>query len=723
MSDDKVYTFFATAPKGLELLLADELRALGAASAAEKRAGTVFTGTFTIAYKACLWSRLANRILWPFATFSANDPQELYDGVAKIPWQEHFGVNNTFAIDVSIRQANFKHSQFVAQKVKDAIVDQFRAQYGERPSVELHKPDVRINVYLHRDQATISIDLAGESLHKRGYRIQSGEAPLKENLAAAMLLRAGWPTIAKLGGTLLDPLAGSGTLVLEAALIAGDIAPGLTRNYFGFLAWRKYHAPLWQSLLRDALARKEAGLQKLPLLIGFDAEPEMINAATANAKQIGIGDYVHFEKRELAHCKQPEGAVAGLVISNPPYGERLGDKINLAELYQHLGHILKSHFANWKASILVSDIDFGKRLGIRACRKYAFYNGALVCTLLNFEITPAWFIDQHRVQNNKNTSSIAEVEEEQAGISMFVNRLRKNLKHLQRWAKVNKISCYRLYDADLPEYAVAIDYYEKFLHVQEYQAPKTIDPAKAQARLLAIKKVLPEVIGMPAECVFFKVRQRQRGDNQYQKQAEIGQFHEIHENNAKFLVNFTDYLDTGLFLDQRITRLLICDLAKDKHFLNLFAYTGTATVMAALGGAISTTTVDLSNVYLTWARRNLALNGFSERKHRFIQADCLAWFKEEQQKYDLIYLDPPTFSNSKRMQTTLDIQRDHVEIILQTVNLLAPKGVLIFATNKRKFKLNTDALSHLKIEDFTKQTLPEDFKRNPHIHVCWKISV
>jgi 23S rRNA (guanine2445-N2)-methyltransferase / 23S rRNA (guanine2069-N7)-methyltransferase len=283
------------------------------------------------------------------------------------------------------------------------------------------------------------------------------------------------------------------------------------------------------------------------------------------------------------------------------------------------------------------------------------------------------------------------------------------------------VSCYRLYDADLPEYAVAIDRYEQWLHVQEYAPPASIDPGKAQARLEQIMAVLPAVLELPPENVFLKVRQRQRGVSQYQKQAERGRFHEVHEGPARFLVNFTDYLDTGLFLDHRITRQRLGGLAKGRRFLNLFGYTGTATVYAALGGAVSTTTVDLSATYLDWARRNLELNGLSSPWRRFIQADCREWLAEAREPYDLIFLDPPTFSNSSEMDGYFDVQRDHGELLQQALRLLAPNGVLIFSTNYRRFHLDREALAEWRIEDWSRPTLPLDFARHPKIHQCYHL--
>lgn len=722
MAITKTYTFFATTPKGLELLLVDELKALGAINAAEKLAGVKFEGTLETAYKACLWSRLANRILYPLATFPAENPEQLYAGVQKLDWAEHFGTDSTIAVDFNSSQSLITHTQFGAQKVKDAIVDQFRARFGERPSVDLMQPDIRINVYLHRNQATISLDLSGESLHKRGYREGGGEAPLKENLAAAILLRAGWPAIAKEGGCLLDPMCGSGTLLIEGALIAANIAPGLLRRYFGFLAWRQHQPQVWSRLKEEALALKLSGMQRLPKIIGYDADPRAIKLAIINIAGAGLAGHIHVEKRELVNCDRPAAGTAGLFIANPPYGERIGELAELKYLYAHLGRLLKERFLGWKAGIFTANTELSKTMGLRAHKLYSLYNGAIECKLLNFNITQERFMADKASPYNEQRITQAQQAELSAGVQMLANRLQKNLKNIGKWAQRENIPCYRLYDADLPEYAVAIDIYEQWVHVQEYAAPKSIDPHKAEQRLHEVLAVIPTVLNISPQNIFLKVRRKQKGKSQYEKLSDTGQFYEVREGKARFLVNFTDYLDTGLFLDHRITRQMIQDMAYGKRFLNLFAYTGTATVHAAIGGAKVTTTVDMSNVYLSWAKRNLSLNGFSTGKHHFVQADCLQWLAEEKYQYDLIFLDPPTFSNSKRMDNTLDIQRDHVELLLLAGKRLAKNGTLIFSTNKHGFKLDTETISRFfHVMDITYKTIPKDFN-NSKIHQCWLLT-
>lgn len=724
---------FATAPKGIEPLLAKELRALGAVDARETRGGVRFTGNLEFAYRACLWSRLAHRILLPLAEFPAADADALYAGVQGIDWSAHLDASRTLAVDVTGIAPAIAHTHYAAQRAKDAIVDQFRAAGGSRPSVDTAQPDLRIHLHLQRDTASLALDLSGESLHRRGYRTRGVAAPLKENLAAAILLRAGWPAIAAEGGPLLDPMCGSATLLIEGAFMAGDVAPGLLREYWGFLGWRGHDAALWTRLREEAAARREDGLTRLPRLLGHDADRQAIHAALENIAAAGLSGRVHVERRDLARLAPPDGP-PGLLVANPPYGERLGEAQALAPLYAALGRALRERFTDWRAAVFTGNPELGRQLGLRAVRLHTLYNGPIPCKLLQFEVRADRFTGADRPDAPAGTSpdTPGSTAVHAPGAQMFANRLRKNLKTLRRWIEREQICCYRLYDADMPEYALAIDVYEareRWLHVQEYAAPGNIDPAAAQRRLAEALQVLPEVLEVPVERVAFKVRQRQKGRQQYTRLAETGRFHEVREGPCQLLVNFTDYLDTGLFLDHRPTRALIREWAAGQHFLNLFAYTGTATVHAAVGGARSTTSVDLSATYLDWARRNLALNGFAKADHTLIRADARAWLAEQalqrgpRRRYGLIFLDPPSFSTSKRMQGTLDIQRDHVALIRDAVQLLAPGGTLVFSNNLRSFRLDTAALAALSLdlEDITARTLPPDFARNPRIHRCWRI--
>lgn len=716
------HSFFVTAPKHLGSLLAEELIGLGLASATEARGGARFEGSLADGYRACLWSRVANRVLLPIARFPAEGPEALYGGAREVPWEDHLGPHGTFAVRFDGNLPGITHSQFGALKVKDAIADRFSRRLGRRPDVDAEHPDLLIHCYALRGTVTLAIDLAGSSLHRRGYREQGSSAPLKENLAAAILLRAGWAELATAGAALLDPLCGSGTLVIEGALIAADIAPGLLHaesgQGFGLQGWSGHDPDAWARLLEEARHRRAAGLDRLGSLRGYDHNPAAIRAALANLDRAGLAGRCHFERRELKHCQPGRPEDRGLVVTNPPYGERMGAESDLPALYAQLGAILRERFLGWRAAVFTGNPDLGRHMGLRALRTHALFNGPIACRLLHFEVAPEHFVSSR--------PRSLRPEERGAGAQALANRLAKNRKTLRRWLESEGVSCYRLYDADLPEYAVAVDCYEGerlWVVVQEYAAPATVDPKQARRRLREALSVIPEVLEVSEEQVFFKLRQQQKGVSQYERLAETRRFHEVSEGGHRFLVNFEDYLDTGLFLDHRETRRLIGTLAQGRRFLNLFCYTGTATVYAAQGGAEATTSVDLSRTYLDWARRNLELNGIRGPRHELIQADCLEWLDamRGRGRFDLIFLDPPTFSTSKRMMGTLDIQRDHVELIRATAALLEPDGTLIFSNNLRRFRMDLDALPELSIEDISAATLPRDFARNPRIHNGWVI--
>jgi 23S rRNA (guanine2445-N2)-methyltransferase / 23S rRNA (guanine2069-N7)-methyltransferase len=732
---------FATSPHRLEPVLAAELSALGVQQVEAVRAGVRFRGTLEDAYRACLWSRSASRVLLPLASFPVRHADELYQGVTALPWLDHLGPDSTLAVDCVGAELppGITNSHFAALKVKDAVVDSLRRVAGRRPSVDRERPDLRLNVLLKEGQASLRIDLSGESLHRRHYRTDGGRAPLKENLAAALLLLATWPDRARAGGAFLDPMCGSGTLPIEAGLIAADMAPGLLRDYFGFLGWRGHDPDAWRRARQEAEDRASARPSRLPPIVGHDADPRAVTLALGNVERARLRGVVHVERRALASCAPPRDASAGLLLVNPPYGHRIGELEALLPLYTSLGDLLKQRFVGWDAFVLTGNDELSRYLGLRAARRHVVFNGTIECRLLHYPIVQGSPERRPRPPAEHSAGELAPPEpdgqggdreeeeaprapERAAAAEMFANRLRKNLRHIGRWARRERIECYRLYDADLPEYAVAIDRYERWVHVQEYAPPRTVDAAAARRRLRQILSVVPGVLGVSPADVFLKVRRRQRGPAQYGKLQTTGTLCEVHEAGCRFLVNLSDYLDTGLFLDHRLTRALIGELAPRRRFLNLFGYTGTATVYAARGGASSTTTVDLSSTYLEWARRNLELNGVSGRQHETVRADCLEWVKTARDRYGLIFLDPPTFSNSKSMDGTFDVQRDHAWLLRATAKLLASDGILIFSTNAQRFKLDGDSLGGLRIEEISAATLPRDFARNPKIHRTWRIS-
>lgn len=511
-------------------------------------------------------------------------------------------------------------------------------------------------------------------------------------------------------------------------MMAADIAPNLKRERWGFSNWQGHVPAIWKKLHEEAQARADAGLARPPLWIrGYEADPRLIQPGRNNIERAGLSDWVKIYQGELATFEpRPDQNQKGLVISNPPYGERLGDEASLLYLYQNLGERLRQSCLNWEAAVFTGAPELGKRMGLRSHKQYAFWNGALPCKLLLIKVLPDQFVTGSRRQDaaaepQAGAAPVVEQARLSEGGQMFANRLQKNLKQLGKWAKREGVQCYRLYDADMPEYALAIDLYGDWVHVQEYAAPRSIDPEKAQGRLLDALAAIPQALGIDQSRVVVKRRERQSGTRQYERQATQGQFMEVSEGGVKLLVNLTDYLDTGLFLDHRAMRLRIQREAAGKRFLNLFCYTATASVHAAKGGARSTTSVDLSRTYLDWARRNLSLNGFSD-KQKLEQGDVMAWLAEDRGEYELIFIDPPTFSNSKRMEGVFDVQRDHVQLLDLAMARLAPGGVLYFSNNFRKFQLDESLDQRYQVSEISAETIDPDFARNQKIHRAWKFT-
>ena len=698
----------AVCAKGTESLLADEIRELGGTVLKEPPMGVIWQGSQEAAYRVCLWSRLANRMMLPLVDDIVDSVEKLYDVARSIRWSEVFPASATFRIDFHGRSDFIRNTQFGAQKIKDAVVDGFREETGSRPDVD-KSGDIRIEAQLHKGRLKIFLNISGDSMHRRGYRLQPGLAPLKETLAAALLIRSGWPELAKQGRHLVDPMCGSGTFLLEAGLMAADIAPGLNRQQWGFEQWKGHDRKLWMSLLEEARERRTRGLESMTnRLYGFDIDAAQIQSATKNLERSGLAGKIHLERRPVDQLRIQKETLAegGLLICNPPYGERLSELPQLAPLYQSL-HQAALTLPDWSVAIFTGNTDLARAIRRPLEKQYRFLNGKIETKLLVFGAA-----DERSLQ--EAPSAI------RGPVEAFANRLKKNIKNLSKWAKREDVHCYRLYDADIPEYAVAVDRYENWLHVQEYVPPKSVDPVVAERRLLDILAVLPEVTGVPSEQIVLKRRERQSGKQQYEKQSNERRTMAVREGQVNLLVNLRDYLDTGLFLDHRPTRLQIAPLAQDKRFLNLFCYTATASVHAAKSGA-RCTSVDMSNTYLNWGKDNFALNDLSMEYHRFVQADCMKWLQDDKGEYDLIFMDPPSFSNSKRMEGVLDIQRDHSELIRGAMEHLAEDGLLIFSCNLRKFRLDEALGNDFEVRDVSKSSVPQDFARRDNIHVCFHI--
>lgn len=745
------HTYTITCAAGLESSLLIELDTLGITAAIEQTGRITADMTLQQFYEVCLWSRVASRVLLPLFSepvkqLAGHEPdiaEQLYQAAKDFDWSLVFHNEQTFVVRLTVDKTFSVNQQFATLRVKDAVVDSFVEATGSRPSVEKdaqHSIHVAVsrrgNTSTH--DMTFSLDLTGTSLHRRGYRHAMTDAPLKENLAAALLYQADWHK-AKAGKyqAIFDPLCGSGTLLIEALLMWTDYAVGSDKD-FGFIHWQKHDDALWQKLKQTAAEKHQTALtQPLPKLVGFDAELNAIKATHKNLHAAGFGEYISqftLEARSLANWADNLAASfvnhTPLIITNPPYGERLGEKDSNKALYQALGLNLQSHFsqaqaqakAQAHAAVIAAHAEVADVLPLENPSTLKTHNGQLTIYLRQGTVKP------------RHASSLIHTWQKQA-ISFddaqdLVNRLQKNLQNHRKTALREHVQNLRIYDADLPNYNIAIDLYGDYVHVQEYAAPKKIDPDTAKRNFNTALQAIRLVLDIGRDRLFIKTRRRQKGKEQYEKSGSSGKFFIATEAAARFYINLTDYLDTGLFLDHRPLRTRIQQEAKGKHVLNLYAYTCSASVHAAVGGAKKVTSVDLSNTYLDWGKRNFALNGLvtDSEQYEFIYADVFEWLKGSPQgtpneKYDLIFIDPPTFSNSKKFGGTFDVQRDHISLIKRAMNRLAAGGVLYFSNNYRGFALDDEITEKFAVKNITHETIGFDFKRKDHkkIHQCWQI--
>ncbi len=369
------FTFFATAARGLEPVVAAELLALGLPEINETTGGVAFRGTLAEGYKANLWLRSAMRVLLRLKEFTARTPEALYDAVRELPWEDFLAAGQTLAVHANVRDSAMTHSHYVALKTKDAVVDRFRDKFGKRPNVDTRAPDLLINVHLAADRCTVSLDMSGDSLHKRGYRTRTGTAPLNEALAAGILQLAGYD------GTqaFCDPMCGSGTFAIEAALIAGNIAPGLTRSRFGFMSWRTFDAAAWQKLLDEARAAQR------PLaapIAASDISGPMIAITRKNAHRAGIARHISLQRSDITAVLPP--AEKGIVLCNPPYGERIGEQKTLQALYRRIGDVYKQRFRGHSGFIFTGNIGLLKYVGLKTSRRIVLYNGPIESRLAHY---------------------------------------------------------------------------------------------------------------------------------------------------------------------------------------------------------------------------------------------------------------------------------------------------------------------------------------------------
>lgn len=765
--DEREYV--APCPTGFEANLADELRTLGCRRIRALRGSVSFYGSLRDGYRACLWSRLASRIVLVIGRVAARTADELYEGCRDaVAWEDHVDAGATIAVEARGGNAEIRDLRFAALRVKDAVCDRLRGVRGSRPSVDADEPDVRIVCTVRERKAVLGIDLGGSSLIDHGYRVPArGRAArgrssfVREDMAALMLMLGGW--IKTCGRSdrsqLVDPLGSSPVLPVEAACVACDRAPRLARRHWGFAGWAGHDEQAWAAELAEAQRRFDAGracggrvtvactdvgvraeISEMARRAGVEGAIE-VQACGPAAMDLGG----HHLPDALVACAMPDEGVVGLMGDLPARlaavaaltrTEALAEAPLVALTASDLLGFALGHEPEARCSVMngkdgADVVVFPS--AAQTARKAALEAGGEGCGA----VEGAAALGGRASGNLMHAITLPSGEEMGVLVpasDQFAARLAKVARARAKWAAREGVACYRVYDADLPDYAVTVDLYEgsavssgRWLVMSEYAAPRKIDEHVAARRLADALAIAPRVLGIDPEDVFLKVRRRAKGGSQYAERNRQGRCALVEEGGLVFEVNFSDYLDTGLFLDHRLVRSMIRDMAPRARFLNLYAYTGTATCYAADGDAYQTTTVDLSNTYLAWARRNMEQNGFAGPEHEFVQADIMPWIDEQRHtanRWDLIYIDPPTFSNSARMRDRgFEVQRDHAELLIGASRLLVRGGTIVFSCNLRGFEPDVEKLARagVAIEDITERTIPEDYKRNAKIHHCYLV--
>ncbi|MGE3164977.1 MAG: bifunctional 23S rRNA (guanine(2069)-N(7))-methyltransferase RlmK/23S rRNA (guanine(2445)-N(2))-methyltransferase RlmL [Planctomycetota bacterium] len=737
------YDLIATTAFGLEAVAKRELATLSYEARADEPGRLSFRGDGAAIARTNIELRTAERVLLVVGRFPAPDFGALFDGVRALPWEQWIGACDAILVKGRSVKSQLSSVPACQRIVNKAIVERLKEAHRTDELPESGNP-YTVEVALLNDRALLTIDTTGVGLHKRGYRPLVGVAPLRETLAAALVLLSFW----RPERPLVDPFCGTGTIPIEAALIGRDLAPGRLRT-FAAESWPSLPAAVWEEARRSARDRARGPLPQR--ILAFDHDESALVFAREHARAAGVDGDIHFQCQDFSDLRS--SADYGVVIANPPYGERMGEAEEVEELYQSMPLVLR-HLKTWSHYFLTARLDFERIVGRPADRRRKLYNGRIECTYYQFhgprpgrdapaasasaavdDIPAGEQLDAPRTAPctapratpaGAVFGELSAKSREQA--DLFANRLRKRARHLRRWPTRLGISCFRLYDRDIPEVPLLVDRYGDHLYLAEYERPHDRPPAEHAAWLERMCEVACEVTGVDRRRVFLKHRQRMRGSEQYTRfdqhdlGSEAGRF-VADEGGLRFWVDLASYLDTGLFLDHRITRDKVRQQAQGKRFLNLFAYTGSFTVYAAAGGASETTTVDLSGNYLAWAEENLALNQLSGAQHRFVRSDSLAFIEahDPSKSYDLVVVDPPTFSNSKALEDDWDVQRDHARLLEQLVPLLSSGGTIYFSTNFRKFKFEANLPADTSVREISHLTVPPDF-RNRKIHRCWCIT-
>ncbi len=752
----ETFDILAACAFGLEAVVVRELADLGYDAKAIATGRVHFRGDALGVARANLWLRSADRVLIRVAAWPAKDFDALFDGTRSLPWERWIGVRDAFPVNGRSVKSQLSSVPAVQRTVKKAIVERLMSAHGTNVLDETGA-EVSVEIALLNDEATLTIDTSGVGLHKRGYRNMVGEAALKETLAAGLVLLSAWRPFRPL----IDPFCGTGTIAIEAAMIGHGIAPGLGRP-FAAERWRSFPVEAWRAARDEGRSRDRRELAYT--IHASDIDEDALRLARLHAAAAGVDRSIHFSKRAFEDLSSK--AEYGCIITNPPYGVRMGDADEIERLYRSMPMVLRK-LPTWSFHILTARTDMERMFGQPATRRRKLYNAQVECTYFTF-LGPK----PPKAGEGRGVSGAARGESAESGAELsegsaaepgdaapataqkrapvgpafgglrerdtreaeeFAARLTKNLHHLRRYPS-RGIHCYRVYERDCPDVPLIVDRYGDDYHAVEYEREHSRTGAQQADWVDLMRSTIAKVAGVDAARVFMKEKHRQKGLTQHERTgAGQSAIRTVEEGGLRFEINLSDYIDTGLFLDHRLTRGMVREWSAGKRLLNLFCYTGSFSVYAAAGGAASTTSVDLSNTYLDWAARNFELNGMravplGDRSgtNQLNRADCMEFLREHRRgpHYDLAVVDPPTFSNSKSTEEDWEVAEGHAALLELLTPLMAPGGTIVFSTNYRRFKLDEDVVARLgmKAVEISKRTVPPEY-RNTRIHRCWRMTV
>ena len=757
------HQLLATCAFGLESLLRRELESLQLPAKVVEPGRVAFEGDHRAILKSNLWLRTADRILIKVGDFPAPNFDALFESTRDLDWTPYIAADGQFPVSGRCIRSQLTSVPACQRAIKKAIAQSLLRDFQHTELPE-NGASFRVDFTLLKDHATLTIDTTGVGLNRRGYH-QAGSSPqIKETLAAALIMLSYWRS----GRPLVTPFCRGATIAIEAAMIGLNRAPGLGRS-FACEDWSTESLSLSRELRNEAESQSEDKLETR--ILAFDHDDRMLTKARANAKFAGVTEAIHFDRADLHQIRNQRRF--GCLVAVPPAEEHFSSIRERDDYYHQLPDLFR-RLPTWSHYVLADFRKLESLLGRPADRRRKLYSGGAPMTYFQFHGPKPVTNSPHNGEKDpedsaSNTSNaatangsnataevhrkghdLAETKDtdphhqtkhepryehasgpaafgelstksrEQA--ELFASRIRKRAKHLRKWPTKRGITCYRIYERDIPEIPLVVDLYEDSIHITEYDRPHERDPAEHGNWLDLMAQTAADGLNVSKQNIYLKRRGRQKGKTQHDKVAETFLRKEVREGGLKFLVNLADYVDTGLFLDHRITRGMVRDQAKGKHFLNLFCYTGSFTVYAADGDAKSTVSVDLSRNYLDWAKSNLAINGLDGDQHQFIHQDTMQFIQDHPVKptYDLVVIDPPTFSNSKRTEKDWTVQGQAEQLLERVLPLVIPGGVIYFSTNFRRFKFQPENLDLSEAHEISRQTVPEDF-RNRRIHRCWRL--